>query len=355
MGNLMRLPCVLMRGGTSKGVFLHAKDLPDDPAQLERLLLALMGSPDPRQIDGLGGADSLTSRIAIVSPSTRDDADVEFRFGLAHIKEPIVEFKGTCGNMMSGVGPFAIDEGLIQPTEPITLVRIYDINTKKLIHAKIPVVQGRAAVEGHYAISGVPGTGAKIDLHFQKPGGTITGKLLPTGRLKDRIDGLEVSIVDAIAPTILLRAADVNLRGDETAEELDRNPEVLEKLEALRQAGGAAIGLESSAFLPKIAFLSPPGSSGSISARMLTLGRVHKAYAVSCGVCTAAAVLIPGTIAHDLARLPDAGKEVRIEHPSGFIDIGIRYHQENNQIVLDEAIIPRTARRLMSGIAHIRS
>jgi 2-methylaconitate cis-trans-isomerase PrpF len=346
----MEIPCVIMRGGSSKGLFFHADDLPKDPALLTQLLLRVMGSPDPRQIDGLGGADALTSRVAIISHSQRSDADIEYQFALVHIKEAIVEFKGTCGNMMSGVGPFAIDEGLIEPQEPKTNVRIYDVNTKQHILAEIPVEGGKAKTKGSYALSGVPGTGARIDLHFYNPGGTITGKLLPTGKEREFLETpkgvFEVSLIDAIAPTVFVRAKDLHLRGNEMPHEIDGNAQALELLETIRKAAGLKMGIAASDFLPKVAFISPSHGVGSFNARMMSLGKMHKTFAVSCGICTAIAAFLPGTIVHEL--FGSKGELVHIAHPAGTVDVGVIL--KGTEVV--EVVIPRTARRLMKGVAY---
>lgn len=346
----MEIPCIIMRGGSSKGLFFHKKDLPSSSQELQSVLLRAMGSPDPRQIDGLGGADPLTSRVGIIAPSHRPDADVEFQFALVHIKEPIVEFKGTCGNMMSAVGPFAIDEGLVQAKDPLTPVRIYDVNTQKIILANVPTKQGKAQVEGPYALPGVPGTGARIDLHFYQPEGTHTGKLLPTGRARESLStplgNFEVSLVDAIAPVVFVRAKDLDLLGTEKPQDIDSKTDVLQVLEAIRKAAAERMQLEESAFLPKVVFVSP-SKEFTLNARMMALGKMHKAYAVSCGICTAIASLLPDTLVYECAR--QQGDLVRIAHPAGTIDVGVRFSGKT----VKEVLIPRTARRILKGTLYI--
>lgn len=346
----MQIPCIVMRGGSSKGLFFHRKDLPSAFPELQRLLLKAMGSPDPRQIDGMGGADPLTSRVGIIAPSERPDADVEFQFALVHIKEPLVECKGTCGNMMSAVGPFAIDEGLVQAIEPITEVRIYDVNTKKIILARVPVENGKAKVEGTYRLPGVPGTGARIDLHFYQPEGTYTGRLLPTGRplepLSTPLGNFEVSMVDAVAPVVFVRAKDLDLTGQEMPQEIDGKADVLQLLEAIRQAAAERLHIESSAFIPKVVFVSA-SKEHSLTARMMALGKMHKAYAVSCGICTAIASLIPDTVVYECAK--KQGELVRIAHPAGTIDIGVHFSGKT----VREVVIPRTARRIFKGSLYV--
>ncbi|MHB0869781.1 MAG: PrpF domain-containing protein, partial [Chloroflexota bacterium] len=265
-----RIRCVFMRGGTSRGAYLLQKDLPRDPRLRDRVILAIYGSPDPRQIDGLGGADSLTSKVAIIAPSSRSDADVDYTFGQVSIANPVVDYQGNCGNICSGVGPFAVDEGLVPVTEPITRVRIYNTNTKKVIVAEVPVKEGKALVEGDCAIDGVPGTGARIMLDFVDSGGAVTGRLLPTGRVRDTIQVEDrrytVSLVDAANPGIFVRAGDLGLKGTELAGEIDANPWLLQELESIRSIGAEMIGLVQdrrdgtrlSPAVPKVAFVSPP-------------------------------------------------------------------------------------------------
>ncbi|MBN1318755.1 MAG: PrpF protein, partial [Anaerolineales bacterium] len=216
-----RIRCAFMRGGTSRGLFVMRNELPADPVMRDKVILRMYGSPDIRQIDGMGGADSLTSKLAIIGPPTRTDADVDYTFAQVSITKPLVDYKGNCGNISSAVGPFAIDQGLVEPVEPVTTVRIHQTNTDKLIIAQVPVVNGMARVEGDYKIDGVPGTGARIGLDFSDTAGAVTGSLLPTGHPMDRMDvpgvgPIDMTIVDAANPCVFVRAADLGIRGTET-------------------------------------------------------------------------------------------------------------------------------------------
>jgi 2-methylaconitate cis-trans-isomerase PrpF len=371
-----RIPAVLMRGGTSKGLFFHANHLPSDPNARDAMLLAAYGSPDPnrRQIDGVGGAVSTTSKVAIISPSASPDYDVVYNFGQVSIDRPLVDFKGNCGNISSAVGPFAVDEGLIAATEPITRVRIHQINTDKLIVAEVPVKDGRFDEAGDYEIAGVPGSGSKIILRFSDPGGSLTGKLFPTGNVKDNLDvpgmdNIELTIIDAANPVVLVPAAALDLEGTEI-EKIDTDETIKAYLERIRSAVAVKIGLaqtieeatQRSQAVPKIAWISAPKSYQTLGgkavdvaeidlvARMMSMGTLHKSYAVSGAVATAGAAAIPGTVVHDLMS-PEAGKKeiMRLGHPGGIIEVGAVVEEAEGDFNYKEAILGRTARRLMEG------
>ncbi len=372
-----RIRCAFIRGGTSRGAYLLAKDLPRDPALRDQVILAIYGSPDPRQIDGLGGADSLTSKVAIIAPSTRPDADVDYTFGQVSITAPLVDYKGNCGNISSGVGPFAVDEGLVPAVEPITQVRIYNTNTRKIIVADVPVKDGRALVEGDCAIDGVPGTGARIMLDFVDSGGSVTGKLLPTGRVKDTIEvegrRYTVSLVDAANPAIFVKAEDLGLKGTELAAEIDANPWLLAELERIRSVGAETIGLVQdwrdgtrlSPAVPKVAFVSPPqeyrSSKGTVvniddidlTARIMSMQKAHKAYAVTGAIVTSAAARIPGTVVNDVSRPREGSDFVRIGHSSGQLALEIVIQERQEDYYLARAALERTARRIMDGYVYV--
>jgi 2-methylaconitate cis-trans-isomerase PrpF len=371
-----RIPAVLMRGGTSKGLFFHANHLPSDPGARDAVLLAAYGSPDPnrRQIDGVGGAVSTTSKVAIISPSASPDYDVVYNFGQVSIDRPLVDFKGNCGNMSSAVGPFAVDEGLIAATEPVTRVRIHQINTDKLIVAEVPVKDGRFDEAGDYEISGVPGSGSKIILRFSDPGGSLTGKLFPTGNVKDNLDvagmgHIELTIIDAANPMVLVRAAVLDLEGTEI-ERIDTDETIKAHLESIRCAVAVEIGIaetieeatQRSQAVPKIAWVSAPKSYQTLGgkvvdvaevdfvARIMSMGTLHKSFAVSGAVAAAGAARIPGTVVHDLMS-PEAGKKeiMRLGHPGGIIEVGAVVEETGGNFNYKEAILGRTARRLMEG------
>jgi 2-methylaconitate cis-trans-isomerase PrpF len=375
-----RIPAVLMRGGTSKGLFFHERDLPADPAVRDRVILAAYGSPDPnrRQIDGIGGALSVTSKVAIISASPSSEYDVIYNFGQVSIDRPIVDFKGNCGNMSSAVGPFAVDEGLVQAVEPVTRVRIHQKNTDKLIVAEVPVKDGKFAEEGDYAIDGVPGTGSRIILRFVDPGGAVTGKLLPTGNRKDRFEvrdvgAVEVSCVDAANPFVFVRAESLGLKGTET-EELDRRAEIKSILEAIRCQAAVRLGITASEeeagrrsqAVPKVAVVAAPKAYTALNgravkthevnllARMMSMGTLHRAYAVSGAVATVGAAMIPGTVVSDLVAGNARGKDLLcIGHPGGVIDIGAVIETQGDTFIYKEAVLGRTARRLMEGHALV--
>lgn len=371
-----RIPAVLMRGGTSKGLFFHANHLPADPNVRDAILLAAYGSPDPnrRQIDGIGGAASTTSKVAIISPSASADYDVVYNFGQVSIDRPLVDFRNNCGNISSAVGPFAVDEGLIAATEPVTRVRIHQINTDKLIVAEVPVKNGRFDEEGDYEIAGVPGSGGKIILRFSDPGGSLTGRLFPTDNVKDNLDipgigNIELTVIDAANPVVFVRASALDLEGTEI-ERIDTDGAVKAQLESIRCTVAVEIGLAEtieaatrrSQTVPKIALVAAPKSYQTLSgnavdgaqvdlvARMMSMGTLHKSFAVTGAIATAGAAKVPGTVVHDLIPAQSRKKElIRVGHPGGIIDVGAIVKETADGFDYQEAVLGRTARRLMEG------
>ena len=366
------IPCTIMRGGTSKALFFLASDLPADVQQRTNLLLQAFGSPDIRQVDGMGGADPLTSKTAIIRASNMPGVDVEYTFGQVSITEPFVDMEGNCGNISSAVGPFAIDKDLVSAVEPVTTVRIFNTNTKKMIVADVPVREGRVVTHGTYQINGVPGAGAEIKLHFVDPGGAITGKLLPTGNVVDKIKmesgkTVDVSVVDAGNLAGFVRAAQIGLRGDELPAEIESHTDILATLEEIRAKISELLGMcgdwreayQRYRTNPKIAFVSAPTAfltlqgqqvpAGSIDlmARVMAMGRMHKAFAITAAIPTAAASKIPGSVVHALCR--KSSSTVRIGHPSGIMSVGITTSGEKENFNLVEVIVGRTARKLMDG------
>ena len=365
-----------MRGGTSKGLFFHEKDLPPDPRRRDRAILAAYGSPDPykRQIDGVGGALSVTSKVAVIGPSPAPDYDVVYHFGQVSIDRPIVDVKGNCGNISSAVGPFAVDEGLVTAVEPVTRVRIHQKNTNKLIVAEVPVKDGKFNEEGDYAIDGVPGTGSRILLRFVDPAGAVTGKLFPTGNRRDRFDipgrgAVEVTCIDAANPFVFVPAAALGLSGTET-EELERRAEIKSLLEAIRCRAAVRLGITASEeeaarrsqAVPKVAVVAAPATYAALNgrmvearevdllARMMSMGTLHRSYAVSGAVATAGAAMIPGTVVGELVREEARGRELlHIGHPGGVIDVGAVIEPRAGEHIYREAVLERTARRLMEG------
>ena len=371
-----RIPTVLMRGGTSKGLFFHDNHLPADAESRNRVILAAFGSPDPnrRQIDGVGGGVSPTSKVAIINPSKQPEYDVVYNFGQVSLDRPIVDFKGNCGNISSAVGPFAVDEGLVKAVEPMTRVRIHQKNTDKLITAEVPVKNGRFDEAGDFDIAGVPGTHSRITLGFDDPGGSLTGKLFPTGNRKDTIDipdheSVAITIIDAANPVVLIQAEAIGLTGTEI-DEIDTGDEIKRTLEIIRCKSAVMVGLcaseqeatQRSQAVPKIAFIAPPkpytttggqtvtAQDIDITARIMSMGTLHRSYAVSGGISTAGAAMIPGTVAYDFIS-KDARRNdlLRIGHPGGVINIGAVIDMDGNRCVYRQAVIGRTARRLMEG------
>jgi hypothetical protein len=375
-----RVRCAIIRGGTSKGIFLLANDLPRDKEQRDQVICRIFGSPDIRQIDGLGGADPLTSKLAIIARSTRADADVDYTFGQVSLTAPYIDYSGNCGNISAGVGPFAIDEGLVTAGESMTTVRIHNTNTGKIIVAEVPTLQSKAAVNGDCVIDGVPGTGAKIMLDYSDTAGAVTGKMLPTGSPTDVLEiagwgKITVSIVDVANPVVFVRAKDVGLVGTEGPQVVNGNPELLQLLEKIRGTAAVKIGmaadledaLQRSPAFPMLAFVSSPADYQSyttgevikagnidIVSRLMFMQTMHKTYAGTGTICTGAAIKIPGSIAHAAVVDADAKTLFNIGHPSGVIDVAVDVTAKNGEVKLARAAMSRTARRIMDGYVYIR-
>ena len=350
------IPCVLMRGGTSRGPFFLASDLPAEPRLRDEVLLAVMGSPHEYQVDGIGGANPLTSKVAIISKSARPGADVDYLFAQVLINESRVDTKPNCGNMLVAVGPFAIESGLVPARDPETVVRIFNVNTQSLVEAIVQTPGGIVAYEGDTAIDGVPGTAAPVKLNFKSAVGAVTGKLLPTGRPLDLIDGVEVSCVDMAMPMILMPAEQLGKTGHETAAELDADKELLARMEAIRRKAGIMMGMGevSNMVVPKIGLLAPPRHGGTIASRYFVPYSCHKAHAVTGTVCVASACAIPGTVANRIAPLAAAPQGiVKIEHPSGMIAIDLDVELDQPQPLIRRAALIRTARRIFDGRVYV--
>ncbi len=372
-----RVRAAVIRGGTSKGVYLLANELPKDPAVRDKVILSIFGSPDPRQIDGLGGADPLTSKVAILARSRRDDADVDYTFGYVGIDKAVVDYEGNCGNISQGVGPFAVDEGLVPAVEPIARVRIFNTNTKKIIEANVPVKNGKAMTEGDFSINGVPGTGAKIILNFVNSGGSKTGKLLPTGNTVDKmelVDGrtVRVSLVDAANPAVFVQAADIGFTGKELPKDTTTNPRILAIMEEIRVKAAKVMKLAPgpdrvSPAVPKVAFVSPPqdyetitgkkvaASECDLLARTKALAVMHKAYAVTGGICVSAAALIEGTVVNEvIGQQAKTTGVVRVGHPSGISEyIIVIAKRPSGEFELTQSAIAGTSRRIMDGYVYV--
>jgi 2-methylaconitate cis-trans-isomerase PrpF len=376
--SLLSLPAVFMRGGTSRAVMFHARDLPDR-AEWDPLFLAAMGSPDPngRQLNGMGGGISSLSKVCILAPSDRADADIDYTFAQVQIRDPRVDYRSNCGNMSSAVGPFAVDEGIVRPNGDTAMVRIFNTNTQKIIRSTFPLQDGRAATDGDLAIPGVAGTGAPVRLDFLAPGGATTGRLLPTGQRMDRLDvpgvgPIEVSMIDAANACVFVRARDLGLSGGELPEELERDAALLDRLQSIRRQASITMGIarddaeaRTVAAVPIIGFVAPPMDAPTLSgdpisaaqvdltARFLSNGQPHRALPLTASLCTAVAANIAGTLVAE-ALAPEAGAQVRIGMPSGILTVGAEVEQSGaGQWVAHSGAFYRTARRLFDGRIYV--
>ncbi len=363
--------CTIMRGGTSKGIFLREEDLPGDAELRDRIILAIFGSPDIRHIDGLGGADSLTSKLALIAPSGEPGRDVYYTFGAVGIEQPFVDYSANCGNISSAVGPYAIEQGFVKAVEPFTTVRIFNTNTKKMIDAKIPVKKGKVVSEGDYVIDGVPGSGAKIELSFMDPGGAATGKLLPTGNARDvvRLDSGEefaLTLVDAGNPTAFVSASELRLQGTELPGPFEEKVETKKKLERIREKVADLMGIPCSPSIPKISFVGPPQDyrlttgkeikKGEIDfvARVMAMGKMHKTFAVTASIPAAIAAVIPDSVVqHALGGSGAMERKIVIGHPSGEVDVEVEARKEEDRVHVVRCTIGRTARKIMEGRVYI--
>lgn len=353
------IPCTIMRGGTSKGLYFLAKDLPSDEALRDQVLLAAMGSPDMRQIDGLGGAHPLTSKVAVVSPSTRGDADVDFLFLQVVVDKAQVSDSQNCGNLLAGVGPFAIEKKLVDAKEKSTQVRIHMVNTGSIAIAKVETPKGEVNYEGQARIDGVPGTAAPIVLDFLDVAGSSCGALLPTGNVKDLINGIEVTCIDNGMPVVVLDAEDFSLRGNESPKEIEENTKLKNKIEAIRLIAGELMNLGdvSKKTVPKMSLVSKAQDKGTLSTRTFIPHRVHEAIGVLGAVSVASACVLKGSVAHTVSgKIFGAGDcQLDIEHPTGFFTVELSFTDNNSEIKIERSALLRTAHKLMSGEVFISS
>lgn len=342
------IPCLWMRGGTSKAACFLAESLPTDIQERDQLLLRIMGSPDPRQIDGIGGADPLTSKVAIIGLSDRDDADVDYLFLQVYVDQALVSDAQGCGNILAAVGPFALERGLVKGEIGFTDIRIHMVNTGEVATARVITPNGQVTYEGNASIDGVSGTHAPISLLFNNIAGSMTGSLLPTGNHVDVINGVEATLIDNGMPIVVMRAADFGLSGQESREELDNNAELKPRLEAIRLKAGSLMNLGNvtEKSVPKMTLVSAPTTGGVINTRSFIPHRCHATIGVFAAVSVATACTLPGAPAFELAQLPE-GESFQIEHPSGSAEVLIRRDQENNVV---GAGTLRTARKLFDGI-----
>ncbi|MCC5989770.1 MAG: 4-oxalomesaconate tautomerase [Pararhodobacter sp.] len=340
------IPCLWMRGGTSKGAYFLAGDLPADPSARDALLLRVMGSPDPRQIDGIGGGDPLSSKVAILAPSSRADADIDYLFLQVFTDRALVSDAQPCGNILAGVGPAAIERGLVAARDSTTTVRIHMLNTGEIALAEIRTPGGRVSYEGEARIDGVPGSHAPVALMFEKIAGAMCGAMLPTGRAVDVIDGFSCTLIDNGMPVVVLRAEDFGLSGQESPAEIEAMQDLKKRIEAIRLRAGAMMNLGdvSAASVPKMTLVSAPRSGGAIATRSLIPHRVHAGIGVLAAVSTATACTLPESPAAGLARLPADGRFL-IEHPGGVAEVLLRI--DGGKVIAAGTL--RTARKLFDG------
>ena len=341
--------CMWMRGGTSKGAFFLADDVPSERAELDRFLLRVMGSPDPRQIDGMGGSNPLTSKVAIVGPTTRRDADVAYRFYQVYVDQALVSDAQNCGNMLAGVGPFAIERGLVSPSEDVTSIAIEMLNSDQLAVAKVQTPLGAVTYDGDARIDGVPGTAAPVQLEFRETRGSMCGALLPTGNVADEIDGVHCTLIDNGMPTIVLLASDIGITGYESVEDLEANGNLKQRLETIRLEAGPLMNLgdvvEKS--VPKIALVAPPANGGAITVRSFIPHNVHSGIGVLAAASVATSAMLEGSPAHSVANLPEGrAKSISVEHPTGELTCIITTDEAGN---VEKTSVLRTARKLMDG------
>ena len=378
----LRIPAVFMRGGTSNAIVLHERDLPRDRALWDEIFLAAIGSPDPygRQLDGMGGGISSLSKVCVVGPPTRSDADIDYTFAQVQVKEAKVDYSGNCGNMSSAMGPFAVDEGLIKVSGREALVRVHNTNTKKIIHARFSLDEGLSAVDGDLEIPGVSGSGSPVKLEFRQPGGATTGKLLPTGNVVDTLDvagvgKIRASLVDAANACCFLSAADLGLTGIEMPEALDASTELLERLAKIRIAASIAMGIGKDAadaarkkVVPFVGFVSAPqnapslsgdmiqGDSVDLTGRMLSNGQPHRALPLTVSLCMAVAARIRGSLVHVVTRRPENDDAlIRIAMPSGVLVVAADVKNVNGAWHAEQGAFFRTQRRMFDGYVYVRA
>ena len=370
------IPAIFMRGGSSKGVFFHAHDLPQDRAQQDAIFLAVLGSPDPygRQLDGMGGGISSLSKAVIIGPPTHPDADVDYLFAQVAVDKPVVDWSSNCGNLSSAVGPFAVDEGLVRLQDGEALVRIHQVNTRRIIHARFPVRGGKAVTAGDFTMAGVSGSGARIRLDFLAPGGGATGRLLPTGKARDMLHhegrAYVASLIDAANACAFLDARDLGLTGSESPDAIEADPARMALLDALRRQAGVMMGLAATPekvglALPKIAVVAAPAAyraldgaafgadTHDIAVRMISMERAHRAVPLTGAMCLGVASRIPGSVPHQLAGPPARADETRVANPSGILSVGAEMREAAAGWHAESAVVYRNARRLMQGAVAV--
>ena len=348
------LPCVLMRAGTSRGPFFLRDWLPADETERNATLIGAIGASDLLQVDGVGGGSTLTSKVAIVSRSGQPDCDVDYLFAQVGVGQRSVDTRPNCGNMLSGVAPFAIEQGLVPAADGTTTVRVYNINTRSRIDVTVQTPGRRVTYAGAARIDGVAGTAAPIRLNFLDAWGSVTGSVFPTGQRIDLIDGVEVSCIDAAMPLMIVRAADLGVTGRESPTELDANPVLLERLERLRLAAGERMGLGdvSASVIPKPVLVSRGHDDDSVTSRYFTPRRCHASHAVTGAIGVATAFALPGTVASGPAVVAGV-RNLAVLHPQGRIDVEVAIEGEGQDARIQRAALVRTARKILQGELHI--
>ncbi len=342
----------MMRGGTSKGAYFLASDLPQDEAARDALLLSIMGSPDPRQIDGIGGADPLTSKVAIVERSARPGIDVDYLFAQVFVDEARVGYGQNCGNILAGVGYFAIEQGLVPASDPVTHVTIFMSNSGQTAVAEIATPGGKPSYKGEAHIDGVPGKAAAVPLSFTDAAGSTCGALLPTGNAVDEVAGTKVTLIDNGMPVVVMLASDMGITGEETRDELDANSALKARLEEIRLAAGPLMNLGDVAekTVPKMTMVSAPRHGGCISTRTFIPHRCHATIGVFGAISVATACLLPGSPAAEIAVIPEGTtKKLSVEHPTGALDVLMEVEEGSSPPEIKRAAFLRTARKLFEG------
>ncbi len=350
------IPFVFLRGGTSRGPYFRRDDLPEDLEQLSRVLVAAVGSGHPLNIDGLGGGAAVSTKVAMLSASPAENADIDYFFAQVSVEDRLVDYKPTCGNILAGVGPAAVELGLYAPSGDLSTLRIHCVNTGAIVEAEIQTPGGWPEYAGDTAIDGVPGTAAPIRLKFMDVVGSATGTLLPTGHLTDTVQGVPVTCMDVAMPVVIARAADLGLSGYESREELDENREFFGRMESIRIEAGEKMGLGDvrRSVVPKFAVVASPRAGGTLAARYFMPWKTHPTMAVTSSQCIASCALTPGTVADGLADQPPVSPAtVTLEHPSGTIDVLVDYANEEAGFILHSAGLVRTARKLADGHVYV--
>ncbi len=349
------IPFLFMRGGTSRGPYFRREDLPRDLGDLAEVLIAVIGSGHPLNIDGIGGGAAVTTKVAMLSPSDDGWADVDYFFAQVSVEDRLVDYKPTCGNILSGVGPAAIEMGIVEPADGFTEIRIRAVNTGARVLAKVATPGGRVRYDGEARIDGVPGTAAPIALKFMDVVGSSTGHLLPTGRLRDRIGGLEVTCMDVAVPLVIARASDLGVRGDESSRELDADTALFSCMEAIRIEGGKRMGMGdvTQSVTPRFGLIAPAIAGGSIAVRYFMPWKTHPSISVTGAQCLAACALTPGSVADGIVYRPEESPaNITLEHASGAMEVLVDY-STGNGFQIDSVNLIRTARKLAEGNVYV--